>query len=162
MKVKARELMTPNPCCCSPSDSAEDVARMMRDYDCGSVPVVDNTGCLIGIVTDRDLAVRGLAEGKGARVSVSDLMTAVPHCCTPDDSLADVEREMATNQVRRVPVVDADGCCVGIIAQADLARAAREGTRVTEHEVAIIVERISEPANVPIDRGTLGELEYRI
>lgn len=141
--MKAAELMTPSPCCCSANDSVKDVARIMRDNDCGSVPVVDDAGCLVGIVTDRDLAVRGLAEGKGADTAVRDIMTASLCCCRVDDDIAAVERTMADNQVRRVPIVDADGCCVGIIAQADLALAA-ERARVSEHEIAIVVEKISE------------------
>lgn len=143
--MKATELMTPSPCCCSANDSVKDVARIMRDNDCGSVPVVDDDGCLVGIVTDRDLAVRGFAEGKGADAKVRDLMTASLCCCGVDDDIVDVERTMSDNQVRRVPIVDSTGCCVGIVAQADLARAA-ERARVTEHEVAIVVEKISEPS----------------
>lgn len=160
--MKVSELMTPDPCCCSTSASVTEAARIMRDNDCGSVPVVDDAGCIVGIVTDRDLAVRALAEGKGADTSVADLMTPVPYCCRPDDSVDAVERTMAANQVRRVPIVDATGCCVGIVAQADLARAALDGARVTEHEVAIVVERISEPSRVPIDRGARDELERRL
>jgi CBS domain-containing protein len=157
--MKAIELMTPSPCCCSVNDSVQDVARIMRDNDCGSVPVVDDDGCLVGIVTDRDLAVRGFAEGMGANTKVRELMTASLCCCGADDDIADVERTMADNQVRRVPIVDSAGCCVGIVAQADLARAA-ERARVTEHEVAIVVEKISEPARPSPNRGG-GQAEQR-
>jgi CBS domain-containing protein len=116
----------------------------MRDRDCGCVPIIDqSTARLLGIVTDRDLAVRGVAAGTGAEMRVGDLMTASPQCCTETDHLDKVERLMSIHQVRRMPVVDADGCCVGIISQADIARAAQDGRRVTEHELAIVVERIS-------------------
>jgi CBS domain-containing protein len=147
--MKATELMTPSPCCCSTNDLAKDVARMMRDNDCGSVPVVDDAGCVVGIVTDRDLAVRGLAEDKGADTSVRELMTVSPCCCGVEDDIRVIEEAMADNQVRRVPIVDAAGCCVGIIAQADLALAA-EHARVSEHEVAVVVEKISEPGRRPV------------
>lgn len=158
--MRATELMTPNPSCCSASDSLEDVARIMRDSDCGSVPIVDEAGCLVGIITDRDLAVRGFAEGKKGDTKVKDLMTSSPYCCTVDDDIRAVERTMSENQVRRVPIVDSAGCCVGIIAQADLARAA-EQARVSEHEVAIVVEKISEPELPSLSRGP-GELEQRL
>lgn len=142
--MKAREIMTSSPSCCSPSDSLQDVARSMRDNDCGAVPVVDN-GCVVGIITDRDLAVRALAGGKSADAKVGDVITSDPCCCTPEADLREVEKIMADNQVRRVPVIDADGCCVGIIAQADLARAAFHGRPVSQNEIAVVVERISEP-----------------
>jgi len=156
--MKANEIMTTGPCCCSPSDSIGDVARLMRDNDRGSVPIVEG-GCVVGIVTDRDLAVRGLASGKSASTRVRDLMTSSPCCAAADDDVRDVEKIMADRQVRRVPIVDADGCCVGIVSQADLARAALDGARVSEHEVAIVVEAISQPQHRPFDRGAGSDLE---
>ena len=150
--MKASEIMTSRPCCCSPNDSLQDVARTMRDNDCGAIPVVEN-GCVVGIVTDRDLAVRALADGKSADTKVGDVITRDVCCCSADDDVREVEKIMADNQVRRVPIVDADGCCVGIVAQADLARAARDGARVSEHEVAIVVEHISAPHRQSFDRG---------
>jgi CBS domain-containing protein len=142
--MNASDIMTPSPRCCSPSDSVLDVARTMRDNDCGAVPIIEN-GRIVGIVTDRDLTVRALAEGKGADTKVSDVITADPHCCRADDDIRDVEKIMADNQIRRVPVVDAEGCCVGIVSQADLARAAADGKRLGDEEVAIVVEQISKP-----------------
>jgi len=156
--MKANEIMTTGPCCCSPSDSIGDVARLMRDNDCGSVPIVEG-GCVVGIVTDRDLAVRGLASGKSASTRVRDLMTSSPCCAAADDDVRDVEKIMADRQVRRVPIVDADGCCVGIVSQADLARAALDGARVSEHEVAIVVEAITQPQDRAFDRGAGSDLE---
>jgi CBS domain-containing protein len=158
--MKARDIMTPSPCCGSLSDSIQDIARLMRDNDCGSVPIVED-GCVVGIVTDRDLAVRALAKGQGATTLVRDVMTASPCCCSADDEMRDVERLMADKQIRRVPVVDADGCCMGIIAQADLARAAL-GERVSEHEVAVVVERISVPRADSPRRDSADRPEYRL
>jgi CBS domain-containing protein len=157
--MKAREIMTLNPCCCSTKDSAQDVALLMRDNDCGSVPVVDDSGCVVGTITDRDLAIRGLAAGQGPDARVADLMTPNPCCCGLDDDLSVVEQAMADNQIRRVPIVDADDKLVGIIAQADLALAA-ENRRLSEREVAVVVEKISEPAR-PSSRGASGEVEQR-
>lgn len=156
--MKAKDIMTAAPCCCSPNDSLQDVARAMRDNDCGAVPIVDNGG-VVGIVTDRDLAVRALAEGKGSDARVGDFITTNPCCGSAEDDVRHIEKLMADNQVRRVPIVDADGCCVGIVAQADLARAAFDGERVSEHEVAILVERISEPRRQSFDGGATGERE---
>ena len=159
--MKVKDIMTSSPCCCSPTDSLGDVARIMRDNDCGAVPVVEN-GCVVGIVTDRDLAVRGLADRLNADARVGDVITRDPRCCSPDDCVRDVEIIMAENQIRRVPVVDQDGCCIGIVSQADLARAVLEGQQVSEHEVAIVVERISEPPRRRFDRGAGDTLEQRL
>jgi CBS domain-containing protein len=143
--MRAREIMTDHPACCTPDDTVQQAARTMMDTDCGCLPVVDDVGTkhLVGVVTDRDLAVRALGEGKGADTRVREVMSASPSCCGPDADLREVERIMADRQVRRVPVVDERDCCVGMIAQADLARADRE---VGDHEVRETIERISEPS----------------
>ena len=140
--MKARELMTAAPCCCSPDDSIQEVAQMMRDHDCGSVPIVQGNQ-VIGIVTDRDLAVRALADGLYPGIRVRNVMTVAPDCCSEEDDLHKVEELMSDRQVRRVPILNADGGVVGIIAQADLARAASHG--VTAREVAETVAEISQP-----------------
>src|SRR5690349_2599092 len=122
--MKANQLMTASPRCAATDDSAKFVAKLMRDNDCGAVPVTDQDGRVVGIITDRDLAVRALAEGKGPDATVGELMTSTPACASIDDDLREVEKLMSDNQVRRIPVLDAQGRCVGIISQADLARAA--------------------------------------
>jgi CBS domain-containing protein len=122
--MKASEIMSPIPGSCSLHDSAADVARVMLGSECGCVPVVDDSGCLLGVITDRDLAIRPFIEGTGAAAKVPDLMTLGLGCCGTDDDVRDVERTMADSEVRRVPVVDGAGCCVGIISQANLERAA--------------------------------------
>lgn len=142
--MKASELMTPSPSCASTNDTARDVARLMRDCDCGAIPVVDENKKVVGMITDRDLAIRALADGKDCETKVGELMTASPACASVDDTVRDIEKLMSTHQVRRIPIVDAKGCCVGIVSQADLARAA-EQEEVTEHEVALVVEAISGP-----------------
>jgi CBS domain-containing protein len=116
----------------------------MRDNDCGSIPVVDDikTRRLVGIVTDRDLAVRGLARGRGPDAGVRELMTDDPVACVPEDKVEDVRQVMVEKLVRRVPVVDEDGVLVGIVAQADIARV--EGA-ASDREVGRIIEAISEP-----------------
>ena len=145
--MKANDLMTRNPACVTPDDSARRVAQLMADNDCGCVPVIagrDDTS-VVGVITDRDIAVRGVARGKTPDTPVRELMTPNAHCCTPDVDVKEVERTMAERQVRRVVVVDTAGRCMGIIAQADLALAAERGRDVSDKELARVVERISEP-----------------
>jgi CBS domain-containing protein len=116
----------------------------MRDHDCGSIPVVESGGSrrLAGTVTDRDLAVRGLAEGKGPETPVRELMTEGPITAGPEDEIEVVREVMVARMVRRVPVVDEEGRIVGIVAQDDIAR--EEGA-ASDQEVGRIVEAISEP-----------------
>ncbi len=142
--MRVKEIMTPNPARCTMDTTARAAAVLMRDNDCGSIPVVENTNSnrLIGTVTDRDLAIRGLAEGKGPDTLVRDLMTPDPVTCVPEDEMENLRQVMVEQLVRRVPVVDEDGTLVGIVAQADIAR--EEGA-ASDREVGRIVEAISEP-----------------
>lgn len=149
--MKVRELMTPNPVCCSPGDSVQDAARLMGSNDVGSLPVVESRDNRrpLGMVTDRDLAIGALAEGRfDARVS--DVMTANPFTVGEDDDVASVNRVMGERQVRRVPVVNQQGIVVGIVAQADLALS---HGGISETEVGRVVERISEPEGATPARG---------
>jgi CBS domain-containing protein len=119
----------------------------MEQNDCGCIPVVQasDDNCVVGVITDRDIAVRGVGPGRSTETRVREVMTAAPYCCGSESELDEVERVMSDQQVRRVVIVDDGGCCLGIVAQADLARAA-ERADVSEHEVARVVERISEPS----------------
>jgi CBS domain-containing protein len=143
--MKARELMTNDPACCTPDQTIREAAELMRECDCGCIPVVQDSSSrkLVGVVTDRDIAVRGAALGKGPDTLVRDVMSLGPKCCSPDDDVEAVERIMSSEQVRRVPVVDEEGCCVGMVSQADLALNDRAAS---EKDVGRVVERISEPA----------------
>ena len=120
----------------------------MRDHNCGCIPVVEDAQSkrLVGVVTDRDITIRCMAEGKGPQTRVKDALSPNAKCCGPDDDVEAVERIMAGEQVRRVPVVDQRGCCIGMIAQADLAL---NHQAASESEVGQVVERISEPALTP-------------
>jgi CBS-domain-containing membrane protein len=118
----------------------------MHEHDCGSIPVEDpRTHRLLGVVTDRDIAVRVIANGRSPDTLVGDTMSRDPSCCRVDDALVRAEEIMAERQVRRVPIIDEEGCCVGIVSQADLARASQRNDAVSERELARVVERISEP-----------------
>jgi CBS domain-containing protein len=141
--MKAQDVMTSDPVCCTPEGTAREAARLMRENDCGCVPVVEGESKrLVGVVTDRDIACRGVAEGKGPKTPVREIMSKDPQCCHPDDDIAAVEQIMMQAQVRRVPVVDAKGNCVGMIAQADLAL---NDKAANDSEIGRVVERISEP-----------------
>src|SRR5262245_58716559 len=94
--MRAREIMTREPACCTPDTAAEEAAKMMRDHDCGVIPVVDNESSktLVGVVTDRDIALRGVGEGLGPNAPVGKLMTKTPQSCSPEDDVRDVEQVM--------------------------------------------------------------------
>jgi len=119
----ARDIMTPNPVCCSPSTTLDEVARMMLHNDCGEIPIVDTNDCLIGVITDRDIVCRAVARGKNPiGYTVETCMSAPVVTVREDDSFDDVVKKMEEHQIRRVPVVGDGGVCAGIIAQADIAR----------------------------------------
>lgn len=144
--MRVNELMTKNPACVSPQQTIQDAAAEMERCDCGCLPVVEQGagGRLVGVVTDRDIAMRAVGKGRDATTKVADVMTASPKCCCDDDDIGLVQRIMAEQQVRRVPVVDHAGHAVGMISQADIARAA-ESRALDEHDVAHLVEKVSQP-----------------
>ena len=143
--MKAQELMTKAPACCTPESSVREAAQLMLEHDCGCIAVVEKgTKRLIGMVTDRDIACRCVARGGGPETPVKEVMTTDLRSCHPEDDVAAVEQIMMQAQVRRVPVVDGRGDCVGMIAQADLAVRDRA---VSESELGRVVERISEPGH---------------
>jgi CBS domain-containing protein len=138
----ARNIMTDSPAVCTPDTTAQDAARMMQDNDCGSLPVVESRDSmkLVGMITDRDLALRVLGRGQNPGTPVREAMTRNVSSVKVDDGLDAVERVMTGQQVRRVPVVDGQDRIVGIVAQADLARELG-GSK----EVSRVVEKISQP-----------------
>jgi CBS domain-containing protein len=140
---KCSEVMTKNPSCCLPTDTVAKAAQQMKKEKVGSIPVIENekTKKLIGIVTDRDLALQVIADGRDAKTTkVADVMTQDVVTCGIDDDVQKAVDAMADNQLRRIPVVDNDHMIVGIISQADVA------TRVDEpQETAKMVKEISQP-----------------
>ena len=117
--MNIREVMTPNPRTVSPNDSIQNAACIMRDEDAGAVPVVDN-GRAIGIVTDRDIVVRVVAEGGQLNRPVRDIVTGSLVSATPDMSTREAAELMSEHQIRRLPVVENDRL-VGIVSIGDLA-----------------------------------------
>lgn len=145
--MNCQEIMTENPVCCLASDKVYAVAQRMQTEDVGALPVVENheTRKLIGIVTDRDLAVRVVAASRDAtNTQVGDVMTPNPVVCHPADDLNTTLEVMAGHQIRRIPVVDENGQVVGIISQADVA------TRLNNrNKTGQMIEEISQPDTVP-------------
>ncbi len=139
---KCSDVMTKDPVCGTPDDLVADVAQLMLDEDIGPIPIVDdqNSKKLVGIVTDRDLAIKVVAEGRDSKSTrVADVMTRSVVTCRADDPLQNALDAMAEHQLRRIPVVDKDDRIVGIIAQADVA------TRLNEPETtAEMVKEISQ------------------
>ena len=136
--MKVRELMTTEPVTAEPNATLGEVATLMKQEDCGSIPVVEH-GRLVGIVTDRDIVIRGIAAGTDPRTQrVSAIMSADPVTIGPGADLSEAEKVMADRQIRRLPVVE-NGKLVGIIVTAQVARAG------DKRKVGETLKEISEP-----------------
>jgi len=120
--MQVSQIMTPDPDTARPQDTLRAVAAKMDRGDFGSVPVVED-GRLIGVVTDRDIAVRAVGQGLGPDTEVSEVMTADPVCVAPDSEVEDAAEIMQDEQLRRLFVTDDDDRLVGVIALADVALA---------------------------------------
>jgi CBS domain-containing protein len=141
--MKAQDIMSKNPACVTPDTTLADAARLMKDENIGIVPVVESTGSrrLVGVVTDRDIAIRAVAEGRdGVTTSVGSVMTSDVRTTSADESVDAVMKLMGSEQVRRIPVVDDRGVLVGIISQADIVLDAKDDKQAEK-----TVERISQP-----------------
>ena len=149
--MKVREIMQPNVRRCQPTDSARTAALIMEEADCGALPVTDDTGKLLGIVTDRDLLlVAAGGEQPLAEILVDEAMSPGSYVCRADDDIQVVERLMCRYQVRRVPVVDPDAHLIGIVSLSDLARnqsAQPTGDPTPDRQVvAAMLEAIVQPS----------------
>ncbi len=120
-----RDAMTASPTTIKPSTSAMEAARIMKSEDVGSLPIMENDR-LVGVVTDRDLAIRLLAEGKGSETAVGEIASKDVVTVDPQQSLEEAARLMAEHQLRRLPVCEEDGKLVGILAQADIAQSGHD------------------------------------
>jgi len=146
--MRIRHVMTKDPSCCVPSDSAVRAAKIMRDERAGIVPIIENEQSqrIIGVVTDRDLCMNVVAEGRDpATVTVQECMTTKVVTCSPDDSIEKVTELMRENQIRRVPVVNDGGELQGIVALADVVERGNVKTTQT-HET---LKQVSAPTDVP-------------
>ncbi len=140
--MTVQEIMTKDPQCCTPDTPIQEVARMMVACDCGAIPVVQDKDSKhpVGVITDRDIVARIVAKGEDyMQLSASAAMTATTITVQEDGDLREAERLMKEKQIRRIIVVDDTGRCVGMLAQADIAR------HRSDSETGEIVEEISEP-----------------
>jgi CBS domain-containing protein len=134
-------VMTANPACCNTETPLREVARLMIENDCGEIPVVDAAGKPVGVVTDRDITVRIVAEGRDTmNATAQDAMSTPVKTVKEDSSLKDATALMEASRIRRVPVVGADGKLTGILSLADIALAGKD-TQVVE-----VVKEVSAPA----------------
>ncbi|WP_246939044.1 CBS domain-containing protein [Bacillus pinisoli] len=115
-----RDIMTENVATVSSNQTVQDAARLMSEYNVGSIPVVDQQERIIGIVTDRDITLRTTAQGLASTTPVSEIMSSHVVCGTPDMNVEEAASLMAENQIRRLPIVE-HGQIVGVIALGDIA-----------------------------------------
>ena len=142
--MKAQEIMSRNPTCVTADTPLVEAARLMKTENIGVVPVVESTGSkrLVGVLTDRDIAIRAVAEGRdGTTTSVGHVMTSDVRTSAASDSVEDVMELMGREQIRRIPIVDESGALVGIIAQADIVIEAHDDKKAER-----TVEKISQPS----------------
>jgi CBS domain-containing protein len=140
--MTARDLMTSNPACCTMETPIQQVVRMMVQCDCGEIPVVerDDLRRPVGVVTDRDIVVRAIAEGNNPlTMTAGDVMSSPAVTAKEDDHIDAVKKLMETRQIRRVPVVDGDGAICGIVSLADVA------LRDSRKEAGEVVREVSAP-----------------
>ena len=136
-RMRCREIMTSSVKTATRDMTLQDAAVLMRDGDMGAIPVVE-AGKLVGIVTDRDIVIRSIADGRGADSSVGEAMTSQIFSVKQDDFVFEAIRLMGDKQIRRVPVVNENGELAGIIAMADIALEMED-----EREIAETLEEIS-------------------
>ena len=145
--MHVQDIMTRDPACCAKDASAQDAARLMVENDCGEIPVIDSEGGLVGVITDRDICCRVVAEGKSSGTRVEDIMTQSVVTVTPDTDVDACCYTMESNQVRRVPVIDDAGKCCGMVSQADIARSDADAN------TAELVEEITKPSQEKASSG---------
>ena len=141
--MEVREIMTADPAVCEMSQPVRDAAEMMEECDCGAIPVVENllTKRLVGLITDRDIAIRAVAKGLDPlETRVGDCMTSDISFVRPESSIEEVEQIMENLQVRRVPIVDENESVCGMVSIADIAL-----TR-PHQKAAALVQGVSKPA----------------
>ncbi|AKF02938.1 CBS domain-containing protein [Sandaracinus amylolyticus] len=149
--MRVEEIMTRDPRCCAPQDDVSTAARIMWEQDCGVVPVVDDEGAPVGMITDRDICMAAYTRGaKLSDMSIETVMSRDVRTCRASDPIGSAERVMANAQVRRLAVVDDRGRVIGVVSLGDLARSRRRSPirRTVEHlfaDVARTLAAISQP-----------------
>jgi CBS domain-containing protein len=143
MHQTVSDILTANPACCSPDTNLQEVARLMLDHHCGEIPVLDADEKPLGAITDRDITLRAVAQGKNPlELTAQDCMTTPAVTINQDASIEQCIQLMEENLIRRVIVTDSEGRCCGIVAQADIAE------KATEEETAEVLREVSAPTEV--------------
>lgn len=147
--TRARDVMTRDVVTCSVTDNLQRAAQLMWESDCGALPILEEHGALVGMLTDRDICMAAYTRGQAlSDIPVTSAMSSTVHSCRASDTLRSVLDAMATHQIRRLPVLSDDGQLVGIISLADVARLTQAPT-VLSHEARIwvpgVLAGISEP-----------------
>ena len=138
--MNAKYLMSTDVACCTVDSTLPEAARMMLERDCGAIPVVDEMGQPVGVITDRDITCRTVAKGiNPLDQKVGNVMTSPVDTVSEQTSLEDCCEIMERDQIRRLVVVDRSGKCCGIVAQADIARYA------DEQHTAEVLQEVSQP-----------------
>ena len=157
--MKVSQVMTPDPACCLPQDSVDIAARLMRIQDVGMIPVVEgeNVPKLVGVLTDRDLAIMVVAPGREPRkTKVSEVMTRNVVCCNENDSLKEALDSMKSHQIRRIPVLSKANGVVGVVSQSDIALRIQDSATTGD-----VVAEISKPSFPQSWREFKNELQKR-
>jgi CBS domain-containing protein len=144
--MKIKDIMTKDPTCVTPDTTVRDAAKLMQRENAGALPVCESSGSkkLIGMITDRDIAIRVVGDGRDANTRVSEAMTTGRIASLrPDADVNEAMETMAEEQVRRLPVVDDRGAIIGIVSQADVVRKAGDDRKAER-----TVEKISQPSRV--------------
>lgn len=138
--MKVKDIMTPNPEKVQPNDTVQRAAKLMKGVDIGCVPVLEN-GNVVGMLTDRDIAIRLAAEGKSpADTNVAEIMSGNVIACSEDDDATTAGQMMKQNQLRRLLVKDTQGAIVGVVSLGDLA------TSLKKEEAGEVIREVSQPA----------------
>lgn len=137
--MNVSECMSTDVRTCSPDTSLRDAARTMKEIDAGFLPIAE-ADRLIGMVTDRDMAVRGLAQGLGPGTAVREVMTPETCYCYADEDVEDVARQMGDMQVRRMPVMDRNKRLVGVVSLGDISRMDAEGSNCSGRALSEIAQ----------------------
>lgn len=149
--MRVQDLMTTNVLSAGPDDTMNEAARAMWERDCGSIPVLDADGCVLGMITDRDICMAAYTTNRPLdQLRIRDAMSRKVHAARPGDSLANAEKLMWEKQIRRLPVVDGDNRLIGLITLNDIVRKFQPsfgglGNGLTSEAVALTLAAISEP-----------------
>ncbi len=147
--MKVDEIMTRNPNSCLATDSLARVGGIMWESDCGVVPVVSKDQLLIGIITDRDIAIAVTSQTRPAyEIQVSDTISRRPVACLKSDSIKQVLKKMRKHKVRRLPVTNGKGKLIGIVSLADIVRAKKRSS--LKKQLLKTIETINEPRRISL------------